>query len=34
MTTWELPNGYGRVKPDIVAYGSSVKGSSLEWVQV
>jgi len=24
MTTWELPNGYGRVKPDIVAYGMQV----------
>ena len=22
MTTWELPQGYGRVKPDIVAYGN------------
>ena len=21
MTTWELPQGYGRVKPDVVAYG-------------
>ena len=21
MTTWELPWGYGRVKPDVVAYG-------------
>uniref|UniRef100_A0A1I8PQQ8 Uncharacterized protein n=2 Tax=Stomoxys calcitrans TaxID=35570 RepID=A0A1I8PQQ8_STOCA len=29
MTTWELPNGYGRIKPDIVTYGSHVKGSSL-----
>ncbi|EDV29792.1 uncharacterized protein TRIADDRAFT_19704, partial [Trichoplax adhaerens] len=29
MTTWELPSGYGRVKPDIVAYGSNVQGSSL-----
>ncbi|CAG9857116.1 unnamed protein product [Phyllotreta striolata] len=27
MTTWELPQGYGRVKPDIVTYGSAVKGS-------
>ncbi|EFA78031.1 membrane-bound transcription factor peptidase [Heterostelium album PN500] len=29
MTTWELPHGYGRVKPDIVTYGSSVLGSNL-----
>ena len=29
MTTWELPDGYGRVKPDIVTYGSTVLGSSL-----
>lgn len=25
----ELPRGYGRVKPDIVTYGSSVRGSAL-----
>ncbi|CAG0912859.1 unnamed protein product, partial [Notodromas monacha] len=30
MTTWELPAGYGRVKPDIVTYGSSVSGSSIK----
>jgi len=30
MTTWELPSGYGRVKPDIVTYGSSVRGSSIK----
>ncbi|XP_040564759.2 LOW QUALITY PROTEIN: membrane-bound transcription factor site-1 protease [Lepeophtheirus salmonis] len=30
MTTWELPNGYGRVKPDIVTYGSGVRGSNKE----
>ncbi|RXG72413.1 Membrane-bound transcription factor site-1 protease [Armadillidium vulgare] len=30
MTTWELPYGYGRVKPDIVTYGSLVQGSSVE----
>ncbi|XP_031562953.1 membrane-bound transcription factor site-1 protease-like, partial [Actinia tenebrosa] len=30
MTTWELPGGYGRVKPDIVTYGSGVRGSSLK----
>lgn len=29
MTTWELPHGYGRVKPDILAFGQSVIGSSL-----
>eukprot|EP00008_Paramoeba_atlantica_P013188 CAMPEP_0201477864 /NCGR_PEP_ID=MMETSP0151_2-20130828/2812_1 /ASSEMBLY_ACC=CAM_ASM_000257 /TAXON_ID=200890 /ORGANISM="Paramoeba atlantica, Strain 621/1 / CCAP 1560/9" /LENGTH=858 /DNA_ID=CAMNT_0047858729 /DNA_START=531 /DNA_END=3107 /DNA_ORIENTATION=- len=27
MTTWELPRGYGRVKPDIVAYAQTVSGS-------
>lgn len=30
MTTWELPQGYGRVKPDIVTYGSTVKGSHMK----
>lgn len=30
MTTWELPQGYGRVKPDIVTYGSAVRGSSIK----
>nr|XP_023028172.1 membrane-bound transcription factor site-1 protease [Leptinotarsa decemlineata] len=30
MTTWELPEGYGRVKPDIVTYGSAVKGSHIK----
>jgi len=30
MTTWELPMGYGRLKPDIVTYGSQVKGSNLK----
>lgn len=29
MTTWELPQGYGRVKPDIVTYGSGVRGSAV-----
>eukprot|EP00040_Diaphanoeca_grandis_P025784 m.143337 g.143337 ORF g.143337 m.143337 type:complete len:830 (+) comp30312_c0_seq1:370-2859(+) len=28
MTTWELPAGYGRFKPDVVAYGSDVWASS------
>lgn len=30
MTTWELPTGYGRVKPDIVSYGHNVRGSDKE----
>lgn len=30
MTTWELPTGYGRLKPDIVTYGAQVKGSNLK----
>ncbi|CAO1416110.1 unnamed protein product [Diamesa tonsa] len=30
MTTWELPLGYGRLKPDVVTYGSQVKGSNLK----
>ncbi|KAJ6645451.1 Membrane-bound transcription factor site-1 protease, partial [Pseudolycoriella hygida] len=30
MTTWELPNGYGRLKPDIVTYGSQVIGSNVK----
>ncbi|XP_015585163.1 membrane-bound transcription factor site-1 protease isoform X2 [Cephus cinctus] len=30
MTTWELPFGYGRVKPDLVTYGSGVRGSALQ----
>ncbi len=29
MTTWELPLGYGRAKPDIVTYGSSVRGAAI-----
>lgn len=29
MTTWELPSGYGRVKPDIVTYGAYVRGSNI-----
>lgn len=28
MTTWELPDGYGRVKPDILAYAQSVRSST------
>lgn len=27
MTTWELPFGYGRVKPDIVTFATNVVGS-------
>ncbi|KAG1681669.1 Membrane-bound transcription factor site-1 protease [Nymphon striatum] len=30
MTTWELPGGYGRVKPDIVSYGTGVRGSKID----
>ncbi|CAG9460580.1 unnamed protein product [Pedinophyceae sp. YPF-701] len=30
MTVWELPEGYGRMKPDVVAYGSGVMGSAIE----
>ncbi|XP_037086753.1 LOW QUALITY PROTEIN: membrane-bound transcription factor site-1 protease-like [Pollicipes pollicipes] len=29
MTTWKLPAGYGRVKPDVVTYGSAVRGSNV-----
>ena len=29
MTTWELPAGYGRVKPDITTFVSMVYGSGL-----
>uniref|UniRef100_A0A0N5B054 Peptidase_S8 domain-containing protein n=1 Tax=Syphacia muris TaxID=451379 RepID=A0A0N5B054_9BILA len=29
MTTWELPGGYGRLKPDIVTYGVNVYGLGL-----
>lgn len=29
MTTWELPGGYGRVKPDLVTYCTQVRGSRL-----
>lgn len=29
MSTWELPMGYGRFKPDLVALGSSVRGSKV-----
>lgn len=29
MSTWEIPHGYGRVKPDIVAYGRDILGSKI-----
>ncbi len=29
MTSWELPDGYGRVKPDVLTYGTHVLGLSL-----
>ncbi|XP_027072249.1 subtilisin-like protease SBT6.1 [Coffea arabica] len=29
MSTWELPHGYGRIKPDIVAYGREILGSKI-----
>lgn len=29
MSTWEIPHGYGRVKPDVVAYGREIMGSSI-----
>eukprot|EP00854_Cymbomonas_tetramitiformis_P002702 gene2702-3476_t len=30
MSTWELPAGYGRTKPDIVTYGRDVIGSKIQ----
>ena len=29
MSTWELPSGYGRIKPDVVTYGDNVWGSKI-----
>lgn len=29
MTTWELPHGYGRMKPDIVALARNIRGSNV-----
>ncbi|CAM8938679.1 hypothetical protein QQ045_014903 [Rhodiola kirilowii] len=29
MSTWELPHGYGRMKPDVVAYGREIMGSKI-----
>lgn len=34
MTTWELPSGYGRVKPDVVTFGKSIRGSKLRGEQL
>jgi membrane-bound transcription factor site-1 protease len=30
MSTWELPLGYGRSKPDVMAYGKEVQGSRID----
>lgn len=30
LSVQELPGGYGRVKPDIVTYGSGVRGSGMK----
>jgi membrane-bound transcription factor site-1 protease len=30
MTTWELPHGFGRIKPDVVAYGQNVRGAKMQ----
>lgn len=30
MSTWELPLGYGRIKPDVVAYAQDVFGSKID----
>ncbi|KAM1508421.1 hypothetical protein ACFX10_017735 [Malus domestica] len=29
MSTWEMPHGYGRLKPDVVAYGRDIMGSKI-----
>ena len=29
MTTWELPEGYGRVKPDVVSFAAGLRGSAI-----
>eukprot|EP00899_Mesostigma_viride_P028660 jgi/Mesvir1/897/Mv17459-RA.1 len=29
MSTWELPRGYGRAKPDVMAFGHDVVGSKI-----
>ena len=33
MFPQELPGGYGRMKPDIVTYGTSVRGSAIKLVE-
>eukprot|EP00210_Caulerpa_lentillifera_P002967 g2833.t1 len=30
MSTWELPIGYGRIKPDVMAYAQDVSGSKMQ----
>ncbi|GMH39212.1 hypothetical protein BSKO_07110 [Bryopsis sp. KO-2023] len=30
MSSWELPLGYGRIKPDIMAYAQDVRGSKIQ----
>ena len=30
MSTWELPDGYGRVKPDVLTYAHHVPGLSID----
>ncbi len=30
MTTWELPSGYGRVKPDVVTFGVHIRSSRVK----
>ena len=30
MSTWELPLGYGRIKPDVVSYAQDVSGSKMD----
>ena len=29
MTTWELPDGYGRVKPDVMMVAKNIYGECL-----
>ncbi|CAI9100335.1 OLC1v1037310C2 [Oldenlandia corymbosa var. corymbosa] len=29
MSTWEIPHGYGRMKPDVVAFGREIMGSKI-----
>lgn len=30
MTIWELPLGYGRIKPDVLTFGSNVQGTAIQ----